>query len=105
MVQASFLEKRLPHPAFSLCFGHDGGYLTLGKYNASRHLEGAQPEQLRFDRSQGQYRVTLLSIFVPARHQVDQLDTGRSPAELNQEQGVFFDSGTTLFHAPYFVLE
>lgn len=69
IVQNSFLEQRAANAAFSLCFGHNGGYFTLGNYNKTHHLAGAAPEELRYDRSQGQFKVTLLSLYVaPAHH-------------------------------------
>ncbi len=62
MIEAK--EGRVSHNLFSLCYGHDGGYLTIGPYDESRHVNGTTIETFTFDGSQGQYKITLNKIKV-----------------------------------------
>ena len=64
MIKIQYNQGRITKNLFSLCFGHEGGYLTLGDYDTSRHLKAHQIEEISFDRSTGQYKLDLLSIFV-----------------------------------------
>jgi len=99
IVKVMHHQSRVSSPVFSLCFGHDGGYLTVGQFDPSRHHPRAKEEVFDFDGSQGQYKIALKKV------SVDGEDIGATPAELNAGQGVFVDSGTTLIHGPSQVIE
>jgi hypothetical protein len=92
-------ESRVTSPVFSLCYGHDGGYLTVGQFDRTRHHQQAKEEVFDFDGSQGQYKISLKKI------SVDGEDIGASSYDLNAGQGVFIDSGTTLIHGPSDIIE
>lgn len=99
LVKVMHHGARVSSPVFSLCFGHDGGYLTVGQFDRARHHPQAKEEVFDFDGSQGQYKITMKKI------SVDGEDIGSSSADLNAGQGVFIDSGTTLIHGPSEVIE
>lgn len=99
LISSAYKGNRAGMELFSLCYGHDGGYMTIGGYNKSKHLEGAPIESFKFDSSHGQYKIIMKSIHV------DDMHTGTTKEVLNGGQGVFIDSGTTLIHGPNGVIE
>jgi Eukaryotic aspartyl protease len=92
VIQIQRSQDRLAEGIFSLCFGHDGGYMTLGGYNRTKHFPEAQEEIFKYYPDNGQYRIVLNSV------NVDGSRVAASKADLNMGQGVFIDSGTTVIH-------
>lgn len=45
--------------AFSLCFGYDGGYMTIGGYNSEKHLPNATVNIVPYKGRGGQYVVNI----------------------------------------------
>lgn len=45
--------------AFSLCFGYDGGYMTVGGYNSDKHLPNATVNIVPYNGRGGQYVVNI----------------------------------------------
>lgn len=68
--------------------------MTLGNYDSSRHQKMAKAETFSYSPSQNQYKITVESI------RVDKNILPISKEVINQGQGVFVDSGTTLIHGP-----
>lgn len=87
-------QGRIVDSKFALCFGQDGGYMSLGGYDASKHLPEAKPEVFKFYSDGGQYRIVLNSVNVDG----SKLDISKT--DLNSGQGVFIDSGTTVIYGP-----
>lgn len=94
IIEVERSQGRIVESKFALCFGHNGGYMTLGGYNTSKHLPEAKEEVFKFYPDQGQYRIILNSVNVDG----SQLDISKT--ELNSGQGVFIDSGTTVIYGP-----
>ena len=44
IVQVEASQGRSSSELYSLCYGLDGGYLSIGGYDTSRHLNGSQTE-------------------------------------------------------------
>ena len=99
IVKIMYSEGRISSDVFSLCFGHDGGYITLGEYDRSKHHPNASEQVFHFDGSQGQYKIELKS------NNIEGVDLPISSSEINAQQGVFIDSGTTLIHGPTHIIE
>lgn len=68
--------------------------MTLGDYDTSKHHPLAKVQTLAFDKHQGQYKIDLKALVV------DKIFLNLTQQELNEGQGVFIDSGTTLIHGP-----
>lgn len=45
--------------AFSLCFGYDGGFMTLGGYNAEKHFPNASTSVVPYVTRSGQYTINI----------------------------------------------
>jgi hypothetical protein len=58
------MQGRISKNLFSLCFGHDGGYMTLGDYDTSRHLPVSKVETFDYDGSFGQFKIMMRGISV-----------------------------------------
>ena len=99
IIQVQAKQGRISKNLFSLCFGHNGGYLTLGEYDTTRHLPGTPVETFKFDRRAGQYRISMLKI------KVDDQELPLTADQLNAGQGAFVDSGTTLIYGPTYIIE
>lgn len=54
---------RIDQALFSLCFGHDGGYMTFGDYDKSRHLARAPVHEFSFERA-GQFKIRMRGLGV-----------------------------------------
>jgi hypothetical protein len=57
--------------AFSLCFGYDGGYLTVGGYNTEKHKENSKTFVISYHESD-QYKISLTQLYVSIFHQTKQ---------------------------------
>lgn len=99
IIQIQQSQGRLDSGLFSLCFGHDGGYMTLGGYDRNKHLPEAREEVFKYYPDQGQYRIVLNSVSVDG----SKLDATKD--QLNMGQGVFIDSGTTVIHGHSIFIE
>jgi len=99
LVQIAAAQGRANRNVFSLCFGHDGGYMTIGEYDDRLHHPDAKVEVFHFDKTQGQYKIKL------NRLKVDEINLPLTTEELNYGQGVFVDSGTTLIYGPRKIIE
>lgn len=64
IVQIQYMQGRIKDNLYSLCYGHDGGYMSLGNYDSSRHLPESMIETFTFDRSFGQFKIVLSQIKV-----------------------------------------
>lgn len=64
MIEVENQQGRLQNGNFTLCFGHDGGYIGLGGYNTELHLSKFKTQVFKFNPSQDQYKITLDSIWV-----------------------------------------
>lgn len=65
MLDLLFRQKALNSNSFALCFGHDGGYMTLGGYRSDKHLKGEGIQKVKFS---GNYMVSLKSLRVDVSH-------------------------------------
>lgn len=99
IIQIQQSQGRLDSGVFSLCFGHDGGYMTMGGYDRSKHSSEAREEVFKFYADQGQFRIVLNSVTVDG----SKLDATKE--QLNLGQGVFIDSGTTVIHGHSYFIE
>jgi len=45
--------------AFSLCFGYNGGYMTIGGYNSDKHLPNAINYIIPYSTRSGQYTISI----------------------------------------------
>lgn len=45
--------------AFSLCFGYEGGYMTVGGYNSGKHLPNSTNNVVSYSSRSGQYVINI----------------------------------------------
>jgi len=85
--------------AFSICYADEGGLFTVGGYNKSYHDSSDVIKYVPFYADSGQYRVHLNRI------EFEGVNLNISEKSLNNGQGAFFDSGTTLAYAPSYTVQ
>lgn len=102
IIETELHEGRMTDPVFSLCFGHDGGELTLGEWNLWTHLKDNKTQSVIKTDSLGsspwgaQFKVPVFGVDVEGDfidYDYEKMNKGHSVGE-----GAFFDSGTTLIY-------
>lgn len=99
LVSIAYAQGRISKNLFSLCLAYNRGYMTIGEYESSGHLQGEKIHILPFNRSLGQYQIKLAGIKVG-----DSL-LPYGPDELNHNYGAFIDSGASLIYGPMSVIQ
>lgn len=61
MLDLLFRQNALQTNSFALCFGHEGGFMTLGGYRSDKHLAGEEIQRVKY---YGNYLVHLKSVRV-----------------------------------------
>ncbi|KAF0696104.1 Aste57867_13142 [Aphanomyces stellatus] len=95
VVKKLFVEDKIDHNVFSLCFTPTGGAMSIGTALTARHKENATYAQVTFDET-GWYAVEVRGIRIAgAPIQVESLDR-----LMNGPRKVIVDSGTTDSYLP-----
>ena len=86
---ALFKAAKVENDMFALCLGHDGGHFTIGNFDDSLHLDGAQPLFLNYQGG---------SLFTLPLHTI--VLWGTSIDISGSYSNAVVDSGTTLVQMP-----
>jgi Xylanase inhibitor N-terminal/Membrane bound O-acyl transferase family len=95
LIRALYVERLIPRNAFSLCFTHNGGHLSLGGTFPSPDQPHSTMTMTPITREHGYYSVKVVSLSIGEKlvigkdHYSDLLD------DMNGGKGCIFDSGTT----------
>ena len=107
IIETELYEGRMTQHTFSLCFGHNGGQLTLGDWNSFLHLNKEDENKISVIKTTSlgsnpwgsQYRVPVYSVDIDGdkiEYDYEAMNHGRTVGE-----GAFFDSGTTLIYVSH----
>ena len=95
-VDISLKQFELNRSGFSICYGYNGGYLTIGDFNSNKkHLEDQVVNTIKYYPKNYQYSVNLTSILIN-----DKIIHELNKNVLNYGRGAYFDSGTTVIQMP-----
>lgn len=64
IVQMQYRQGRINKNLFSLCFGHNGGFFTIGDYDTSIQFPESKVETFKFYPNAGQYKIPMIKIQV-----------------------------------------
>jgi len=61
LVDFTFQQHKEIHEnlAFSMCFGYEGGYMTVGGYNSDKHIPNSTNNIISYTGRSGQYTINI----------------------------------------------
>jgi hypothetical protein len=95
LIRALYLERLIPRNAFSLCFTHESGYLSLGGTLPAHTHHTDTMTMTPITREHGYYSVEVVSLSIGDTLVISADINGDLLEDMNSGKGCIFDSGTT----------
>jgi hypothetical protein len=95
IVTALYKERLIARNAFSICFTHNGGHLSLGGTLSPSRFHYQTMQLTPITRSHGYYSVEVTSLSIGNKIVVDSETKSHLLADINGGKGCILDSGTT----------